>query len=163
MPTDIQLRDWEKSSNIAYSATGDKVIGVTSDESNNDEDYDSVKSFEEMKSVSTLSSPHEYDEEKYNVDDNLLTTEAMSYEASVDTILEYFPKYTWKSFTYIIKCLTYQSPIYGESVKLFDVLTILVILLRGTVEDKAKYFFTFYNITGNGLLSETEHRMFLEL
>ena len=167
-PTDAQLQDWEKSSDIVYSASGDKVLAVHSKivantvGANLGDDYDSAKSFEEMKSFNSLPSPHEYDEEKYNVDTNLLTTEAMSYEASVDTILGYFPSYTWKSLRYILKCLTYQSPVYGESVKLFDVLTILVILLRGTVEDKAKYFFTFYNITGNGLLSETEHRIFLE-
>lgn len=38
----------------------------------------------------------------------------------------------------------------------------LIILLRGSVNDKARYLFTWYNISGSGLMTELEHIMFIQ-
>ena len=98
----------------------------------------------------------------YRADENLLSTEALEYETSPREALLFFPEEHRQSLSLIADMLAFPRAVHGTRVYLLDVLTVLIILLRGSVRDKARYLFTWYNISGSGLLTELEHIVFIQ-
>ena len=96
-------------------------------------------------------------DDEYSLDKTPIRTDLGTYETSIDFCLDFFPIASRKYVKIIIELLSFERPIIGRRVFLLDVLCILVLILKGQLEDRAKFLFDWYNITGSGFMSELEH------
>ena len=82
------------------------------------------------------------------------------FEISLDEAHRYFPSRE-ESLHRIFNLLSFKKHILGTRVLLLDVLTVLVIIFRGSLVEKLQYLFNWYNISENGLMNELEHTLFI--
>lgn len=94
--------------------------------------------------------------------DQHLFLEFGSYEAAINDILAFFPIENRLKLKPLAIMLSFNVPVLGVHVFLLDILSVLVLILQGPLLDKVRYLFTWYNLTGTGLLSEQEHSMLIQ-
>ncbi len=87
---------------------------------------------------------------------DLLTYELSSHQE----IDEFFPTQP-KGFDMIVQLLSEENTVLGKRISLLDLLTVLVIVLRGSLEEKTKYLFEWYNTNRTGVMTEVEHTVFI--
>jgi len=61
----------------------------------------------------------------------------------------------------LISCLSDTVPYVGQRTRLLDVLTVLTIVVRAPLLDKAKLLFEWFNTSRSGVISEVELNLFL--
>ena len=83
-----------------------------------------------------------------------------TYEMSKAEARKFFPT-EHPSFERLLDLLCVSNRILGPRVILLDLLSVLALLVRGTLEEKAQYLFDWYNISKTGVLSEVEHTMLI--
>ena len=79
-----------------------------------------------------------------------------TFELSVGNVRKFFPS-AEPSIERVIQLLSYRKPILGQYIYLLDVLTVLVIVFRGPLEEKARWLFGWYNLSKTGVMTEVEH------
>jgi len=89
-----------------------------------------------------------------------LMTYEMSSEAEAE-VYAFFPAARMHSFDTLISYLSFENTILGKRICLLDILTVLVIILRGTLESKTEFLFQWYNINKTGIMTEVEHIAFI--
>jgi hypothetical protein len=82
------------------------------------------------------------------------------FDTTVEECLEYFTEYA-KEVTPLINILAQSKIMLGLRIFLLDVLTSLVILVRGDIKEKAYLLFKWYNFSKTNLLSELEHTLLI--
>ena len=92
--------------------------------------------------------------DEYSIDKPNIKNDLGIYETSLEFCLEFFPNASRKSIKIIIDLLSFERPLLGRRVFLLDVLSIIVLLLKGELHDRAKFLFDWYNITGSDFMSE---------
>lgn len=66
-----------------------------------------------------------------------------------------------KAFDGIINKLQFMKPLIGQSIMFLDFITIICILSRGSIDQKARFLFKCYNFNETGLMEEVEHYNFI--
>jgi hypothetical protein len=94
--------------------------------------------------------------------DQHLFLEFGSYEVSINDILAFFPIEQRIKLKPLVIMLSFNVPVLGIHVFLLDILSVLVLILQGPLLEKVRYLFTWYNLTGTGLLTEQEHSMLIQ-
>lgn len=79
-----------------------------------------------------------------------------SFELSLANARIFFPS-TEASVERILQLLSFSRPQVGQMVYLLDVLTVLVIIFRGSLKEKARFLFDWYNVSQTGIMTEVEH------
>lgn len=82
------------------------------------------------------------------------------FELTIEDTLDFFPDCA-SVISPIVHRLAVSKPLLGPRVYLLDVLTMLVILMRGDMHEKAQLIFTWYNFSRTGLMSELEHTLLI--
>ena len=80
----------------------------------------------------------------------------LTYEMSLREVYTFFPV-KMDSFDKLVAMISVENKILGKRFLLIDILTILVIILRGSLEEKTSYLFKWYNTNGSGIMTEIEH------
>ena len=83
-----------------------------------------------------------------------------NFELSIANARIFFPS-TEPSIERVLQLLSFQKPIVGQVVYFLDVLTVLVIIFRGSLLEKARYLFDWYNVSKTGVLTEVEHAILI--
>ena len=81
--------------------------------------------------------------------------------SSEEEVYDFFPTARMQSFDTLITYLSFDNTILGKRVCLLDILTALVIILRGSLESKTELLFKWYNINKTGVMTEVEHIAFI--
>lgn len=82
------------------------------------------------------------------------------YHILVSELRQKIPNH-YNKFLFVINKLSFEKPLVGTSILLLDLLTILCILTNGSIEDKARMLFSWYNHNQSGLMDEAEHQYFI--
>ena len=83
-----------------------------------------------------------------------------SYTLSASEALSFFPS-CQVAVEPLVVALADDVPYVGLNVRLLDVLTILTMIARGAMKEKAKLIFDWFNSSHSGIMSEVELNLFL--
>lgn len=92
--------------------------------------------------------------------DHATKSEIDEFELSYKDVGAFFPTCLDQLFP-IVEMLSFPRKGQKPHVFLLDLLTVLIILIRGDLNEKARYLFDWYNFTATGLLTELEHSIFI--